>query len=99
MPKNFSKADKQIQKYKQTKKILSKYQEFIKKNFEYVGENFAYEARSICYEGKKTLSGIYGKATKEDIKDLKGTQRIFNHRAKMCTLAAQGKWSGDLENK
>ena len=35
----------------------------------------------------------------KDIKDLKGTQRIFNHRAKMCTLAAQGKWSGDLENK
>ena len=35
----------------------------------------------------------------KDIKDIKGTQNIFNHRAKMCTLAAQGKWSKELENK
>jgi fructose-bisphosphate aldolase class I len=34
-----------------------------------------------------------------DIKDIKGTQNVFNHRAKMNTLAAQGKWSIDLENK
>ena len=27
------------------------------------------------------------------------TQSIFNHRAKMCSLAAQGKWSINLENK
>ena len=32
-------------------------------------------------------------------KDIKGTQNIFNHRAKMNTLAAQGKWSKELENK
>jgi fructose-bisphosphate aldolase, class I len=24
---------------------------------------------------------------------------VFNHRAKMNTLAAQGKWSKELENK
>jgi len=35
----------------------------------------------------------------KDIKDIKGTQNIFNHRAKMNTLAAQGKWSSELENK
>jgi fructose-bisphosphate aldolase, class I len=35
----------------------------------------------------------------KDIKDLKGTQKVFNHRANMCTLAAQGKWSVDLEAK
>ena len=29
----------------------------------------------------------------------KATQNTFNHRAKMCTLAAQGKWSSELENK
>jgi len=23
---------------------------------------------------------------------------VFDHRAKMCTLAAQGKWSESLEN-
>ena len=25
-------------------------------------------------------------------------QKIFNHRAKMNTLAAQGKWSEEIEN-
>ena len=35
----------------------------------------------------------------KDIKNIKGTQEIFNHRAKMCTLAAQGKWSKELEGK
>ena len=34
-----------------------------------------------------------------DINNIKGTQNIFNHRAKMCTLATQGKWSEKLENK
>ena len=32
-------------------------------------------------------------------KDLNGTQKVFNHRAKMNTLAAQGKWSKEIENK
>ena len=71
MAKNDSKTNNQIQKYKETKKIILKYQEFIKKNFDYVGENFAYEARSLHYKNKKTLKGIYGKATKEDLKELK----------------------------
>jgi fructose-bisphosphate aldolase, class I len=35
----------------------------------------------------------------KNIKDIKGTQKVFNHRAKMCTLAAQGKWSKEFENK
>ncbi len=35
----------------------------------------------------------------KDIKDIVGTQKIFNHRAKMCSLAAQGKWSKELEIK
>ena len=69
-PKNISKIDSQIQKYKKTKKVILEYQEFIKKNFDYVGENFAYEARSLHYKNKKTLKGIYGKATKEDLKEL-----------------------------
>jgi len=34
----------------------------------------------------------------KDINDAKGTQEVFNHRAKMNTLAAQGKWSKELEN-
>ena len=35
----------------------------------------------------------------KNIKDIKGTQEVFNHRANMCTLAAQGKWSAELETK
>ena len=35
----------------------------------------------------------------KNIKDIKGTQAVFDHRAKMCSLAAQGKWSSELENK
>ena len=35
----------------------------------------------------------------KDINNIKGTQEIFNHRANMCTLAAQGKWSKELEDK
>ena len=35
----------------------------------------------------------------KNTKDTIGTQSTFNHRAKMCTLAAQGKWSIELENK
>ena len=52
-------------------KKLKEYQKFIKKNFEYVGENFAYEARSIHYNEKKNKKGIYGKATNEEILELK----------------------------
>ena len=33
----------------------------------------------------------------KDIQNIQGTQEVFNHRAKMNTLAAQGKWSKDLE--
>ncbi len=29
--------------------------------------------------------------------DIDGTQRVFDHRAKMCTLAAKGEWSQNLE--
>ena len=29
--------------------------------------------------------------------DIKGTQKIFNHRAEMNTMATQGKWSKDIE--
>ena len=52
------------------------------------------------------MSFSYGRALQQsalkfwskDIQNIEGTQKIFNHRAKMNTLAAQGKWSKDLEN-
>jgi len=34
----------------------------------------------------------------KDINNIVGTQKIFDHRAKMCSLAAQGKWSKSFEN-
>ncbi len=34
----------------------------------------------------------------KDINNIVGTQKIFDHRAKMCSLAAQGKWSKNIEN-
>ena len=69
--KNDYKIDNKIQKYKKTKKIMLRYQEFIEKNFDYVGKNFAYEARSLHYKNKKTSKRIYGTATKEDLQELK----------------------------
>ena len=63
--------DKKDYKFKKINEKIKKYQKFIKKNFEYVGENFAYEARSIHYNNKKKHKGIYGTASREEIKDLR----------------------------
>ncbi len=35
----------------------------------------------------------------KNIHNIEGTQNVFNHRANMCTLAAQGKWSGELDSQ
>ena len=51
------------------------------------------------------MSYSYGRALQQsalkfwakDIKNIEGTQKIFNHRAEMNTLAAQGNWSKKLE--
>ena len=62
----------ELKKYKEVRKKLSDYKKFVKDNFEYVGENFTYEARSIHYDSKKKRSkGIYGNASKKEIKSLK----------------------------
>ena len=53
----------------------------------------------MTYSYGRALQKSALKFWSKNIKDLKGTQSVFNHRAKMCTLAAQGKWSKDLENK
>ena len=60
-----------IKKYELVKKKLKKYQKFVKENFDYVGDNFSYEARSIHYGDKKNKKGIYGKASKEEITELR----------------------------
>ena len=69
--KNKSEAKLNIAKYQKIKKTIKNYQKFIKDNFQYVGDNFAYEARSIHYNNKKKNKGIYGTASKQDLKELK----------------------------
>ena len=52
------------------------------------------------------MSYSYGRALQQsalkfwskNIQNIDGTQKIFNHRVKMNTLAAQGKWSKEIEN-
>ena len=53
----------------------------------------------MTYSYGRALQQSALKFWSKDIKNIKETQNIFNHRAKMNTLAAQGKWSSELENK
>ena len=53
----------------------------------------------MTYSYGRALQQSALKFWSKDIKNIKGTQDIFNHRAKMCSLAAKGKWSKELENK
>ena len=59
-------------KFYKIKNKIKEYQKFIKKNFKYVGDNFAHEARSLHYNNKKKSANIYGKATADEILELKG---------------------------
>ena len=53
------------------------------------------------------MSYSYGRALQQsalkfwskNIHDIEGTQKVFNHRAKMNSLAAKGKWSIEIENQ
>ncbi len=68
------------------------------KNLHYINQN---------NKTKFIMTYSYGRALQQNalriwsknIRDIKATQNTFNHRAKMCSLAAQGKWSNELENK
>ena len=56
---------------------------------------------------KFIMTYSYGRALQQgalkiwskDIKNIKATQNTFNHRVKMCSLAAKGNWSQEIENK
>ena len=69
----------------------------------------ATENLNLINKNNKTnfiMSYSYGRALQQsalkfwskNIKDVEGTQKVFNHRAKMNTLAAKGKWSREFEN-
>ena len=53
----------------------------------------------MTYSYGRALQQSALKFWSKNIQDTKGTQATFNHRAKMCSLAAQGKWSQDIEKK
>ena len=53
----------------------------------------------MTYSYGRALQQSALKHWSKNIQDVKGTQEIFNHRAKMCTLAAKGEWSKELEKK
>ena len=51
------------------------------------------------------MSYSYGRALQQsalkywskNLDDIEGTQKVFNHRANMCSLASQGKWAEQVE--
>ena len=53
----------------------------------------------MTYSYGRALQQSALKFWSKDINNINGAQKIFNHRANMCTLAAQGKWSEELETK
>jgi len=53
----------------------------------------------MTYSYGRALQQSALKFWSKDINNISGTQKVFNHRANMCTLAAQGKWSKELEAK
>ena len=53
----------------------------------------------MTYSYGRALQQSALKFWSKDIKNIEGTQEIFNHRANMCSHAAKGKWSKELEKK
>ena len=52
---------------------------------------------NITYSYGRALQQGALKFWSKNTEDIKGTQKIFNHRVKMCSLASSGKWSENLE--
>ena len=53
----------------------------------------------MTYSYGRALQQSALKYWSKNINDIDGTQKVFNHRARMNTLAAQGKWSEEIENQ
>jgi fructose-bisphosphate aldolase, class I len=53
----------------------------------------------MTYSYGRALQQSALKFWSKNTQNIKGTQNIFNHRANMCSLAAKGKWSEELESK
>ena len=53
----------------------------------------------MTYSYGRALQQSALKYWSKNVNDIEGTQKIFNHRARMNTLAAQGKWSEEIESQ
>ena len=53
----------------------------------------------MTYSYGRALQQSALKHWSKNLKDSEGTQKIFNHRAKMCSFASRGKWSNKLEKE
>jgi fructose-bisphosphate aldolase class I len=53
----------------------------------------------MTYSYGRALQQSALKFWSKNTKNIKGTQATFNHRANMCSLAAQGKWSQNIEKQ
>ena len=53
----------------------------------------------MTYSYGRALQQSALKIWSKNMNDIETTQKTFNHRAKMCTLAAKGKWTIELESK
>ena len=53
----------------------------------------------MSYSFGRALQQSALKFWSKNINNIEGTQKVFNHRAKMNSLAAKGKWSIEIENQ
>ena len=51
----------------------------------------------MTYSYGRALQQSALKFWSKDIKNIEGTQKVFNHRAKMCSLASKGEWSEEID--
>ena len=53
----------------------------------------------MTYSYGRALQQSALKHWSKNTNDIEGTQKIFNHRANMCSLASKGEWTEQLEKK
>ena len=52
----------------------------------------------MTYSYGRALQQSALKFWSKDINNIKGTQEVFNHRARMCSLASKGEWTEKVDN-
>ena len=52
----------------------------------------------MTYSYGRALQQSALKFWSKDLNNIKETQIVFNHRAKMCSLASKGEWTEKVDN-